>query len=242
METVKIIWNTYKDRREIVWLWFVFSYEEKWYILNTEKYGIIKEKIKNINNDLEIEKIPFIEINEEYTVKQKNIRAEKKANKYKERIIKNKEWIKEEERKFTDLTHNHDWAYITQPWAISKKNSERINKTMEKRYWKGWHTDKIEEAEQKASYWENKRYLTKAEKEDKKKKAKEITENAHELWRNDYKIGDNFYCWHLQEVAKIKKINKKTVIIESWSKLEIIYSKDFEEYLKKAKTILNSNK
>lgn len=236
MKTLKLIWETYTVRQEVSKLGFIYSYEENGYIWNCNE---ITEKLENQIKDLWLryEEIEFIEINEEYIVKQKNIRAQNKYNKYIDRACStskkaNNTKLSQQESNFLSL------AEPVKIWHHSegrhRKLIEKSRRIMDKRV-ELWN--KAEEYDDKADYWKNKKFLTTSEKEEKKQLAESLENKALELWRNDYKVWDEYTCWHAYKPMIIAKINKNTVRVESGSKWDIKYSKDFNEYLLKAKEL-----
>jgi hypothetical protein len=99
-------------------------------------------------------------------------------------------------------------------------------------------SEKAKTYENKAEYWKNQTYYTKEEKENKKERSKIITEKALELWRGKHKIGELYEGCHTTNCFTIAKINKTTVTIDTGSKWDIKYARDFPECLQEAKTIV----
>lgn len=237
MKTLKLIWNTYEIRRDIVKLWFIFSYQENWYIWNC---NTITEKLENKIKELwlEYEELEYIEINEQYIVNQKNLRAEKKAEKYSRYSISTEK--KAEQTKLSKQEEN--FLSLAEPVKIWHHSEKRHRKLIEKSWNTMWKRvalfEKAETYQDKAEYWKNKKFITTKEKEEKKQYMKEITEKALSMWKEDHKIGEEYIGWHTNNPLIIAKINKTTITTETWSKWDIKYSKDFDSYLQKAKNIM----
>lgn len=234
MTTLKVTWDTYLKRRELKSLWAIYSYEEEAYLLNSEVYLI--NEIESLW--LEVEKIDFIELNEAYEVKQKNLRAERKAERYNKLA-----WKRYQESSESSLSeHERDFLKLWEPvkvWHHSQRRHEKLLEKVDRDFEKRWQAmQKAEEYENKAEYWENKKYLTSEEKKAKKEYKKSLEEKAMELWIKDHEVWQEFECFANSTIIIIKKINKKTIISETWSKWEIEYARDFDKYLKQAKELL----
>jgi len=228
---LEISWDTYIHRRELRWLGCIFSYPKKSYIGNSNNLSLIKfceEKwLKTIYVD------EAIELDEKFEVEQKNIRAEYRANKYRVKA----EVFEQKAEKEDVSKSEHDFLSLAEPikvWHHSegrhRRLLDRLRKKMDNRI--GFY-NKSEEAERKAYYRENKRYFTEDEKKERKQRVKKLRETAEQLWASNHKTGDEYIGWHCSWT--IKKINAKTVILESGTKMEIAYSRDFDLFLKKAK-------
>jgi len=229
---LKITWNTYPYRRDLRWLWCSFDYEQKAYIWKETEilcYFIADHWLQSCEID-------DIELWEEFEVKQKNIRAGQRAEKYRNKASKfnKKAWESELSK------HESDFLSLAEPvkiWHHSewrhRKLLEKSRKKMDKKI-ENWN--KADEMNDKAEYWEDQKYFTKAEKQAKKERLKLVRDKAEEIRRNYYKVWDEYKWWHTS--WRIIKINKKTVKLDWWSKREIAYSQDFDKYLKKAKEIL----
>ena len=233
MTTIKLIWETYTIRREIAKLGFIFSYTENAYIGNvvnlTEN---LTTKLQSLGVDFE--PIDYIEINETYIVQQKNLRAQKRAEKY-----SGYAYATMDKANNTDLsTYEKDFLSLWEPIKIGhhsewrhRKLIEKAHKVMDKRV---ELYDKSDEYANKAEYWKNKTFLMATEKKEKAEYIKQVTENALELWRDAHKVGGEYIWWHTGAI-KIAKINKKTITTETGSTCDIKYAKDFDIYLKQAK-------
>jgi len=229
---LKITWDTYSYRRHLVKYGCKFSYEDKCRLTHHNE-EIIDFCIltwlwfENFEADFNLD--------EEWEVKQKNIRAKQKAEKYQERALNyEKKWDGEQlgqhERDFLVLAepikiwHHSEWRHR----KLLERSRRKMDKQME--YYK-----QSDELERKARYWENKKYTTEEEKEKKKEQTKNHWQRALDLWKSRYKIWDMYIWRHCSWI--IEKINNKSVIIKwnnSWQslKMDIAYSKDFDLLLK----------
>lgn len=227
---LKITWNTYLLRRELWVLGCKFSYEEKAWLSNHNEEIIdfcIKNNLQFDNYEKEIE------LWEAFEIQQKNIRAVQRAERYRERA-----WFLEQKAENTTIPqHERDFLSLAEPvkiWHHSewrhRRLLERSRRKMDKQH---ELYEKSNEAEKKADYRANKKFYTEEEKTQKKQRAKQWREKAEQLRIENHKIGDMYDWRHCSGI--IKKINAKSVILETWSKLDIWYAKDFGQYLQKAK-------
>ena len=232
MKTIKIIWDTYIKRREIRALWAIYSYEEGWYIWNCKNIDIVKRKIEALW--LECEEIENVEINEEYIIRQKNLRTEKKAERYSNLSGKrlqesNESSLTQQERDFLKL-----WEPV-KVWHHSQRRHEKLLEKVDRDFEiRNELYNKSEEYQNKAEYWKNKKYYTEDQKKIRKENKKKQIDLALQLWKENHKVWDKFE-WFWNADFTIKKINKKTVTVNTWSRWDISYSKDFDKYLKEAK-------
>lgn len=237
--TLLITWETYPVKRELRRLGCVYSYEEWWYIANCKNPKLAKIKIENISEKLEIEEINDIEINEEYLVRQKNLRAEKKADRYKK--LSEKRYWEASQSNLSD--HERDFLRLWEPvkvWHHSERRHRKLLEKMDRDFERRWQKyNEWKNYESKAEYWENKKYLTTEEKKEREDKRKKQFDLALELWKKDHKVWEKFEWYGAAELF-IKKINKKSVTTQTWSRWDISASKDFMEYMKQAKNILIS--
>ena len=239
-KTIKILWNTYKIRYKLKELWYIYSYEENAYIKSFEFNSVFSLSHYDEINDLQLkyEEISYIKINEEYIVRQKNIRANNKANKY-----NNLAWNNYKKSEVSTISQNEkEFLRLWEPikvWHHSEARHRKLYEKLDKDFERRWQAyKKAEEYNGKAEYWENKRYLTSEEKKSKKELNEKIEKEAINLWKQNHKHWDEFECFANSKLI-IKKINQKTVTTESWSRWEIRFSKDFNKYLLEAKNNIN---
>lgn len=227
---LQVKWNTYPYRRELRWFWLVFSYEEKAYVWNKDS-----EELIQFCKDKWLVLIYFdeaIELDEAYIVKQKNIKAQQKAEKYKARAV----GLEQQAEATTISQHERDFLVLWEPIKVGHHSESRHRKLIERsrRKMDKQHElyEKSSEAEGKADYRANKKFYTEDEKKQRKERAKQIREKAEEMWREKHHIGEEYVGWHTSWI--IRKINKKTVNLVWWWMREIAYAKDFDLFLKQA--------
>ena len=226
---LKITWNTYSVRRDLYKLGCKFSYEDKVWVCDDNKAVI--DFCSQHNLDFQNYDKNII-LDEKREVEQQNIRAKKKAEKYQERaeiteVKADETQISQHERDFLVLAelvkvwHHSEWRH--------RRLLDKCRRTMDKQM---ELYDKSKEYQRKADYWKNKHFLTEWEKQARKAQVKYIRSQAEYLWGKHYKVWDTYTWRHCSWI--IQKINAKTVILDSWSKLQIAYSQDFDLYLKQA--------
>lgn len=226
---LQITWNTYPFKRELYKSGCRFDYEKKAYIWpDTNEIRVFCE-----NRKLEITEIADIDIWEEFEVQQQNLRAEKRAEKYRKRAENYNEKADQ-----TDISQQErDFLLLWEPIKVGhhserrhRKLIEKSNRTMDK---KMEFYNKSEEAEWKAEYRENRKFYTKAEKEERKNRAKTIRTLAEKLRISEHKIWDTYLGWHT--TWTIEKINNKTVRLVNWGMRDIAYSQDRDSYVKRVR-------
>lgn len=226
---LEITWNTYVFRRDLRWFGCAFSYEKGAYL-----WKETQELIQFCSDKwLQFVKTDDVVLDESFAVQQKNIKAQQRADKYRDRALnyENKAEhtvISQHERDFLVLAepikvgHYSEWRHR----HLIKKSQRTMDKQMEL-------YNKSNEAERKAEYRENKKFYTEDEKKAKKEKAMKIRKLAEDLRKKEYNVW-GVYVWR-HTSGTIQKINNKTVILVSGWKRDIAYSKDFDDYIKRVR-------
>ena len=211
-----ITWETYTKRREIKALWWKWSKEDSWWIIDweLEKINELMEKY----TDLEIEEIEDKDIKTLSKIDYQINKAERKVEMYSNRIIKAQGDFKNLDSRHDILTHWRDYAFITQPCNWNKsmiRAKEKVEQVMEKKYWEWWAVDRESKANEKLEYWKEELQRLKDKKAWKWLNAKQKRDLLIEKNRNKFKVWDKVKCHLIKEwYWIISKINKKTCKLE----------------------------
>lgn len=234
MKTLLISGNTYPHRRTLRNLGAMFDYTLKAYICNDSEP---LQAFLTTAQYLEQSPHTTTTLDESFEVQQKNIKSQLLADK-----------LEAKSERLANLSDNtnppeyiRDFLSLGEPIKIGhhsehrhRRTVEKYNATLDKKY---ALAKESEEAARLSEYHRAKTFRTQGEKDALKAKAKAIQALACQLYAQDHKPGDTYNGCHTGPRI-ISKVNKTTCTLDTGSKWEISYTKEFPEYVAKAKAQL----
>lgn len=237
---IKITWETYTNRRTLAQLGAKFDYTEKAYI------AADSEQLQDfLRTAPDLEQSTYTsEVNidsEQFQVDQQAAKAKARAERYQARADRLE---KASNEAYEASNEWHEFLVLAEPIKIGH-HSEKRHRALIERNWKRMDkciqlSKEAEELLRKAEYWSNRKFETTETKEQKKEQQKKLKARTLELWREAYKVWDTYTGWSI--TCTIAKINKNTITSTTWSKWDILYSKDADDFLTKALAELREEK
>lgn len=229
---IKITWETYTNRRTLAQLGAKFDYTEKAYIAADSEQ--LQEFLRTTQDLEQSPYTPTIAIDsEQFLVNQQAAKAKARADRYQARA----ERLEQASNEAYEASNEwREFLVLAEPIKIGH-HSEKRHRALIERNWKRMDkciqlSKEAEEAKRNAEYWSNRKFETTETKEQKKEQQKKIKDRTLELWKEAYKVWDTYTWWSI--TCTIAKINKTTITSTTWSKWDILYSKDADDFLSKA--------
>lgn len=235
---IKITWETYINRRALAQLGAKFDYTEKAYIAPDSEQ--LQEFLRTAPD---LEQSPYTPTiapdSEQFLVNQQAAKAKARADRYQARAERLERASNEA---YEASNEGREFLVLAEPIKIGH-HSEKRHRALIERNWKRMDkciqlSKEAEEAKRKAEYWNNRKFETTETKEQKKEQQKKLKARTLELWREAYKVWDTYTGWSI--TCTIAKINKTSITSTTWSKWDILYSKDADDFLTKAITELKA--